>query len=375
MNRLHRCISALMFVFTSVFLSCEKLEIPNDRYDDGNDNFANKGNGSSEAEDGEEAPQVHALSVCDIINGKYTTTEDVYVEGYIVGYVKTSSMDFCRFSRGDVETNILIADTPIDTVATKCIPVQLTNANNSCKATRTALNLAKNNVLGQKVRLQGDIDSYMGTTGILKARKHTFLENDFDRNAYEEDNRDKDGDNSQDAEDEEPEDTITPEEQEWEDLKRYFYSHGTADAPFTVTDFKTVIPKFLSKWGAPEIGAPGLSDVYACGYIVGYVKGANIKQTVFGIDKAVETNIVIADSPDETDYNNCIAVQLSTTSDRHRQAREALNLANHPENYKKQFILFGNITDSNGYMGARGLVSVKAYTPLTSSCSASLSAE
>ena len=342
---------------------------------------ADKGSGSTE--EGEE-PAAGVCSVSDIINGRFAETEDVYVVGYIVGYVKTSSMDFCRFSRGDVETNILIADTPIDTFANKCIPVQLTASTVACAKTRDALNLAHNDVLGQKVRLQGDIGRYMKTDcGVLKARNHTFLVNDFD----EEEKGNGDGGNDEETtgDDEEAtgdgegvtddddgkettggdeqEDAATPEEQEWAELERYIYSHGTADAPFTVADFKTAIPEYLSHFGAPEIGHPGMKDVYVCGYIVGYIPNSRIENTVFGNDGASRSNIVIADLPDEQDYNNCIAVELSLGSNRHKEAREALNLADNPENYKKRFIIFGNITDQNGYMGTLGLKSARECMP------------
>ena len=75
-------------------------------------------------------------------------------------------------------------------------------------------------------------------------------------------------------------------------------------------------------------------------YIVGYVKGSSIKGTVFGADGAVASNIAVADSPDETDYNRCAPVQLPTNSD----VRYFLNLQDNPENLGKEVVLFGNKT-------------------------------
>ena len=368
MNTLRTYVSWILFVCALAFLSCERLEIPDNEHTNGVESNGNKddGNGSS-GSSGEDADGEYSVS--DIINGRFTKTKDVYVVGYIVGYVKTSSMDFCRFARGDVETNIIIADTPVDTFANRCIPVQLTTANLACKATRTALNLAKNDVLGQKVVLQGDIDSYMGVDyGILKARNHTFLENDYEEGGSEgnaEDLPEEEDSDTPDCEDDNPQDPPTPDGQEWADLVRYIYSHGTEDAPFTVADFKTALPEYLGNFGAPEIGHPGMKDVYVCGYIVGYVpKGySKIEKAVFCDEGAPQTNIILADLPDEQDYNNCIAVELSLSSDRHSEAREALNLADHPENYKKRFIIFGNITDQNGYMGTLGLKSARECIP------------
>lgn len=75
-------------------------------------------------------------------------------------------------------------------------------------------------------------------------------------------------------------------------------------------------------------------------YIVGYVKGSSIKGTVFGADGAVASNIAVADSPDETDYNRCAPVQLPSNSD----VRFFLNLQDNPENLGVEVVLFGNKT-------------------------------
>lgn len=395
MSKLRTYLPLLLFVCMQVFLSCEKLEIPNDEYASNTEKEGDTNTEKNGEDEGDEPPAIEAYSVSDIRNERFTNTEDVYVVGYIVGYVKTSNMDFCRFSRGDVETNIVIADTPIETLPDKCIPVQLSTANIPCTETRTALNLAKNDVLGQKVRLQGDIGKYMGTYGLLKARNHTFLENDFDEDEYEkenekadnetgnneDDNASENGDGTQDEPEDdnttndypdapdngegEQDDDNTTDDQQWADLERYIHSHGTEDAPFTIMDFKTTLPEYLNHYGASEIGHAGMKDVYICGYIVGFIpKGySTMEKTIFSSEGASQTNIVLADSPDEQDWENCIPVQLSTSSERHKEVRDALNLANHPENYKQRFIIFGNISVENGYMGTRGLESARKYIP------------
>lgn len=401
MSKLHTYIHRIMLVGTLALLSCEKLEIPSDTPE----SIAV----ADSTTDKDEEPASSSYSVSDIIHGRYTETADVHVTGYIVGYVKSNSMDFCRFSRGDVETNIIIADTPIETSPDKCIPVQLSTANTACKATRSALNLAQNNVLKQKIRLQGDIGKYMGTDGILKAHNHTFLEDDFDYSASTPDddsqsndtpdNPDNDtpdnpnpdtpdnpnnGDGQDDDNPDTPDSPIIPNNpdnpdgeedgqdtnptdpnQQWEDLVAYITSHGTPDAPFTIADFKTNLPDYLSHFGAPEIGHPGMKERCICGYIVGYIPKNyyDIKKTVFGYKGAPQSNIVLADSPDEQDWNNCIAVQLSTSSGEQKDTRDALNLADHPENYKKCFIILGDITDYRGYMGTLGLKSAKGWMP------------
>lgn len=61
------------------------------------------------------------------------------------------------------------------------------------------------------------------------------------------------------------------------------------------------------------------------GYVVGYTT-RTMKNTVFSSEGAVRTNVVIADSPKETDYQNCIPVELKD-----EDVRQDLSLADHPE--------------------------------------------
>ena len=88
--------------------------------------------------------------------------------------------------------------------------------------------------------------------------------------------------------------------------------------------------------------------VAVVGYIVGYVPSGKISNAKFTAEDAVETNIVIADSPDESDPKCCAAVQLVKGS----FLREALNLASYPENLHRCVCLFGTVQD---YYGAPGL--------------------
>lgn len=165
-------------------------------------------------------------------------------------------------------------------------------------------------------------------------------------------------DEDAEGKDAEQEDDPSTDDDPWETLVAYIVSHGTVDAPFTVADFKTSLPDYLSHFGDPDIGMPGMSNVYICGYIVGYIPKGNKKmdKAVFGSEGASQTNIVLADSPDEQDSDNCIAVELSLSTDRHKIVREVLNLADHPENLKKRFLIYGNI---DTYMGTLGLKSAR----------------
>lgn len=89
------------------------------------------------------------------------------------------------------------------------------------------------------------------------------------------------------------------------------------------------------------------------GYIVGAVKSAPEKDSQFGPDAAVATNILISDNPDTNDYTECLIVQLPSGD-----IRSALNLVDNPGNYKKQVKVTGSVEK---YFKVAGLKVVTAY--------------
>ncbi len=72
--------------------------------------------------------------------------------------------------------------------------------------------------------------------------------------------------------------------------------------------------------------APDSVEVTLKAYIVGYMPGSSVKGAVFSAEGAVQTNLVLADSPDEEDAENCATAQLLKDTD----VREALNLQDNP---------------------------------------------
>ena len=106
---------------------------------------------------------------------------------------------------------------------------------------------------------------------------------------------------------------------------------------------------------APERVALGETiPGFITGYIVGVIDGKNYDEgCVFSNSTTVETNLLIADSAEETDKSRCMPVQLPKGD-----IRDALNLASHPENYKKQVVLTADITK---YFGIAGVKNTSAY--------------
>ena len=96
-------------------------------------------------------------------------------------------------------------------------------------------------------------------------------------------------------------------------------------------------------------------EVWIKGYIVGYIDGNSA--TGFNPDvprDTIQTEIVIADSEDETEITNCVAVQLPTGA-----VREALDLFTNPGNFSKVVWLQGKLQK---YFGMAGMKSTSAFS-------------
>ena len=101
--------------------------------------------------------------------------------------------------------------------------------------------------------------------------------------------------------------------------------------------------------------AAASGNAWVQAYIVGWIEGQKIAEGAhFNGTSTVASNLLIADTPDETDVNKCMPVQLPSGTD----ARSALNLLDNPGNYKKQVKLYGLL---DKYFGVAGLRSVSEY--------------
>lgn len=109
---------------------------------------------------------------------------------------------------------------------------------------------------------------------------------------------------------------------------------GTEANPYTVTDAKTV--------------GSG-TNVFVKGYIVGFIPDKSLSEAVFSAKNAVNLNVIIAASADETDVNKCMPVQLPAGD-----IRTAVNLKDNAANLGQEVLLCGNI---ESYFGAIGVKS------------------
>ena len=142
--------------------------------------------------------------------------------------------------------------------------------------------------------------------------------------------------------------TATTKAGTWE-VKNFKVAHGTADAPEEPEEAQeyTVAEALAAFTG---VAKPAIVKGYIVGTVDGqvYTDGCRFSGTAES-----KTNILIADNVDETDYNNCMPVQLPSGA-----VRNALNLVDNPGNYKKLVTLTGSLEK---YFGVPGLKTVSKY--------------
>lgn len=123
-------------------------------------------------------------------------------------------------------------------------------------------------------------------------------------------------------------------------------NESSKENPFTVA---TAISKY-------NASSP-LANTWVKGYIVGYVNGMNIDGAILNDLSSItddnKTNLLIADSKNETDYKNCLVLQLPSGD-----VRTALNLKDNPSNLGKEVTVKGSLEK---YFGTYGLKSITEY--------------
>lgn len=94
------------------------------------------------------------------------------------------------------------------------------------------------------------------------------------------------------------------------------------------------------------------------GYIVGYVAGTTLSKARFECPLAApNTNMLIADTPAETDVARCIPILLDAKDG----SREELNLYDHPELLGRAIVIEGTVAT---YFGTKGIKKMEYYSLL-----------
>ena len=245
------------------------------------------------------------------------------VAGYIVGSCTGTSLSTALFgAEGAGQSNILIADTPTETDAHRCMPVELKSGTEE----RAALNLSDHpENIGQRVYLFGLVTKYFGVTGLKDVDYYRWMTPDEEPLPPDE------PDDS-----EEPDESDEPDEPEPGD--------GYGDV-LTVNEVLAVYE---------GIGSEDSYEEKVVGYIVGSCTGTSLSTALFGAEGASRSNILIADTPAETDVDRCMPVELKNGT----AERAALNLSDHPENIGQRVYLLGLVEK---YFGVTGLKGVDYY--------------
>ena len=338
--------SLILFALCTI-LSCEKLDT----------SIPNQGTETTEAKSDDSNS---TYKVSDLFSSEFQeslienggTLTDVWLSGYIVGYISGTTISSAKFNTGDKRSNILLADSPFETDPANCVPVQLSTSPAAANTVRNALNLNDHpDNLGKKVKVFGDIvKGYMSTIGMKGTTKYLFLADDFDYESYYAEQNEQD-DETEDEQEEDNKDDNTEDkpgsDEDADDSILEVDVYSVADLLGPLTDYYRAH------------GVASISNCLVKGYIVGYVRKnkSTISQTSFELTFPVESNIVLADNPNETDYQNCIAVQL-TTGSTYIATREALNLKEHPENHHRCVTVLGSIQK---YMGVLGVKNTRDY--------------
>jgi hypothetical protein len=292
-----------------------------------------------EEKEGTDTEQEHKRDSVPIIhNGTYSSPysiaeaqtlkrgKDIWIEGYIVGCVKSNSIKSgCIFS-ADVTTasNILLADTfPTGSEYDYlyCMAIQLLSGS----VERSDLNLYDNpNNFHRKVRIEGDLTQYISTPGMKGITGYAFT----DEISYEPDDEKNDNDNEEDNED--PTEPDLPH-----------------DPDATKQDTLSIAE------GIKLQSETEYNQVYIRGYIVGYYNNSYIRfsPSIEEINNLARNNIVLADDINERDEHNVIIVDLPTNT----ALREQVNLKDNPQNLNRILTVKGKMeafreTDYHGCM-------------------------
>lgn len=238
-------------------------------------------------------------SVAQVISGEATGTG--WVKGYIVGWVDGMTLaDGATFNADATsQTNLLIAASADETNVANCVPVQLPSG-----AVRTALNLQSNpGNYKQEVLLNGSFEKYFGVPGVKSVTEYEL------------------GSSGTPTPDPTPDPTP---------------GDNSMDNPYTI---------------AQVLSGEATGTGWASGYIVGWVEGMTYSSgATFNADATVQTNILLADSQDETDPTKCVPVQLPAGD-----VRTNFNLQVNPVKYKSLVVLNGSFEN---YFGVKGIKSV-----------------
>lgn len=235
-------------------------------------------------------------------------TPSGWVTGYIVGTVApelteiASSKDIEWTAEPALNNTLVIGPTPDCTDVAQCLVMSLPQ---DSKLRQYAALRENPDVYKRQIWVYGTLASYMGTWGVTDNKGTT---DQFRIEGVDTGGTIPDGD-------------------------------GSKESPYSV--------KQVANGSAT-------GTAWVKGYIVGsamYDETSKKNVWYFGLENAQASNVLIAATPDETDYTKCAPVQLSSGS----AARGAINLKDNPGNLGREVSVLGSIEKYFGIPGVKTL--------------------
>ena len=252
-----------------------------------------------------------------------TDNPEVWVEGYVVGYVPDMQFDGAVFGNTPTEgstnytngTNLVLSSQPAgEASAANSVPIGLNSS------VRSVLAISKNpEIYGKKVKVKGELTKYFGIRGVKNVTEYEIL----------------DGSGSGT-----PDTPVTPPATGEGD--------GTEASPYSVA--------------AVMNSSADATDVWVVGYVVGYVPDMSWSGAIFGntptegsTNYTNGTNCILSDvAPGAANDTNSIPVGLKAGS----SSRDQIAIGKNPAIYGKKVMLKGEMTK---YFGMRGLKNVADF--------------
>ena len=269
--------------------------------------------------------QASPYSIAQVQNSS-ADQADVWVEGYVVGYVPAMAWSDAVFGSNGTEgstnwsngTNIVLSSSPAGSATTvNSIPVGLATA------VRNDLAISKNPAIyGAKVRVKGSMEKYFGIRGLKSVSEFEIVE---------------EGSGSGENPGTTPENPSVGAQ-----------GDGTEANPYNIA--------YIQGSSLDQ------TDVWVVGYVAGYVPAMAWADGVFGTTPTEgstnytnATNCILSDvAPTGSNLENSIPVGLKNTGD----VRTTLGIYNNPAIYGKKVMVKGEVIK---YFGIRGVKNVSEF--------------
>ena len=271
--------------------------------------------------------QSNPYSISQVQNST-TDQSDVWVEGYVVGYIPAMTWGEAIFGNTPTDgstnwsngTNIVLSSSPVGSAnAGNSIPVGLATA------VRETLAISKNAAIyGAKVRVKGSMEKYFGIRGIKSVSDFEIIEGGSGSGSVE---------TPDNPSDDKPEGAV---------------GDGTEANPYNIAYVQG--------------SSSDSTDVWIVGYVAGYVPGMVWSDATFGSTPDTSsdnfnnaTNCILSDvAPTGSNADNSVPCGLKNTGN----VRTTLGISKNPDIYGKKVMVKGEITK---YFGIRGIKNVSDF--------------